>query len=239
MNAKKTFIATLASVTAIASLAAVSVSAATPGASDSVASVDIEVVAGEPATGTVNPTDDLAVSVVIPADAITETVKFKAVLKVDIDAQNAIDNLDGVTVSASEILDLYFTDANDAAVDMTGKGVEVSIKTDKYNTVYLFDNGELQDMGAKLENGTLTFTAPRFATYVLANVEALVPSNPVSEPSNETPATSNPASEVPGNNTTNTGDNGFATTIAIFSIMAAVSLGTAVVATKAKKKSSK
>lgn len=239
MNVKKSFLVALASVTAVASLTAVSVSAVTPGASDSTATVDITVVEGEAATGTVTPTENAEVTVTIPADTVKGNIKFNAAVKVDVDAQKALDSLDGIKVSASEILDLYFTDENGDIVDMTGKGVEVSIKTDKYNTVYLFDNGELKDLGAKYENGVLTFTAPHFSTYVLANVEALVPSNPVSEPSNETPATSNPTSEVPGNNTTNTGDNGFATTIAIFSIMAAVSLGTAVVATKAKKKSSK
>lgn len=236
MNVKKSFLVALASVTAVASLTAVSVSAVTPGASDSTATVDITVVEGEAATGTVTPTENAEVTVTIPADTVKGNIKFNAAVKVDVDAQKALDSLDGIKVSASEILDLYFTDENGDIVDMTGKGVEVSIKTDKYNTVYLFDNGELKDLGAKYENGVLTFTAPHFSTYVLANVEALVPT---------TSDTSNTASEVPtsstpaNNNTTNTGDNGFATTIAIFSIMAVVSLGTAVVATKAKKKSSK
>ena len=237
MNAKKTFIATLASLTAIASLTAVSAGAVAPGASDgSVVTVAIDVQAGQPATGTLAVNDN-EITVTIPADAVTGAVNFNAAVKVDVDAQAALDSLEGVTVSASEILDLYFTDENGEVVDMAGKNVEVAVKTDKYNTAYLFKDKALTDLGAKAEDGTLTFTAPHFSTYVLANVTADAPtSTPATD--NSTPATDN-STPATDNGTTNTGDNSFATTIAIFSIMAVVSLGTAVVATKAKKKSSK
>ena len=47
----------------------------------------------------------------------------------------------------------------------------------------------------------------------------------------------NGESSIVDSSTVSTGDNGVSTTIAIFSIMAAVSLGTAVVATKVKKAS--
>lgn len=230
MNIKKSFLVALAGATAVASMSAVAVSAATPGqSSDSV--IDINVTEGQPATGTLSTENGTEITVSIPAGVVSGNIKFYAAVKADANAQKAIDDLGA---SASEILDMYFTDANGSVLDMTGKGIEVSFKGD-YNKVYLFEN-TLQEQDAKVENGVLTFTAPHFSTYVLAKIADNTPSNPSTPDNPSTPATPSNPSTPADNNTTKTGDNGVATTAIVFSTMALVSLGTVVVATKLKKK---
>lgn len=248
MNIKKSFLVALAGATAFATLSSFAVSAATPGYSDGaveeqVASEQVTVTEGKATSGTVEfENTDIAVDFEIPADVVEagSVLEFNAAVVTDPAVMDLAESID--EIKDYQVLDLFFTNEDGVVIDMAGKNVVVTIKVSGYNAVYYFNGTSFEDMGAVAGEGTLTFTASHFSTYVLANVET---SN---DDDNVTPGTStdnnnnNNNSNNNNNNsnnagTTQTGDNGFVTTIVIFSIMAVISLATAVVATKAKKSS--
>lgn len=248
MNIKKSFLVALAGATAFATMSSFAVSAATPGYSDGAveeqaASEQVTVTEGEATTGTVElESADITVDFEIPADAVEadSALIFNVAAVTDLGVIDLVDSID--EIKDFKTLDLFFTDENGDIVDMVGKNVVVTIKATGYNTVYYFNGRSFEDMGAEVGEGTLTFTAPHFSTYVLANVETET-DEPSNEESSNDDATVTPGTSTDSNNngsnggTTQTGDNGFVTTIVIFSIMAVISLATAVVATKAKKSS--
>ncbi len=233
MNIKKSFLVAFAGATAFATLSAFAVSAATPGYSDGAVDEQVEtsvsVVAGQDTAVKADFTKSEAVKsveAVIPADATTATgLNFVAAVVQDPNAVAAL--ADAVNFDAAQVLDLYFADQDGNKVDFNGKNVAVTITAPGFNTIYVYEDGKLEEVASTVEGDKISFTAPHFSTYVLANVAKSVESS-------DNSTTSTPSNN---NGTTQTGDAGFATTIVIFSIMAVVSLGTAIVATKAKKSS--
>lgn len=238
MNIKKRVLSIFAAVTAFAALSAATVGATNLGYSDGdvvdEASIAITLSDTEATNATLN-ISDLTVDLSIPADAFdTDSVNFVAKVIENADVTAALNKVDG-DVKSAKSLDLYFTDSNDNVIDATGKNIEVTFKDVSYNNVFYFDpeTKALEKVTSTFANNALTFTAPHFSIYALAEIADAsnpTPSNP-SSPS--TPSdTSNPSD---GKTAVSTGDS--SATVIIISAIAVVALATVVIATKAKKSS--
>ena len=244
MNIKKSFLVAFAAVTAVATVGAASVSAATLGQSGSEATDTKEVAKGQDASFEVK-VEEMNIAVNVPADAAEEgEVTFHAAVVTDVDIQKAADDL-GLKESA--ILDMYFTNADDAKVAV--KDAKIQITTDK-NVVYAYADGKLTAVEATYEDGVLTFTkAADVEYYVLAKSED-EKSNDANDASkddtkkdnnngtNNTNTTGdNKTVDNNNNGTVTTGDTATTTTVAVFAVMGLVALGTAIAASKMKKSS--
>lgn len=239
MNIKKSFLVAFAAVTAVATVGAASVSAATLGQSSSESTDTKEVVKGQDASFEVK-VEEMNIAVNVPADAADEgEVTFHAAVITDIDIQKAADEL-GLKESA--ILDMYFTDADDATVAI--KGAKVQITTDK-NVVYAYADGKLTAVEATFEDGVLTFTKDADVEYyVLAKAEEekqneIAPADDKKDNNNgaNTNTTGDNKTVDNNNGTVTTGDTATTTTVAVFAVMGLVALGTAIAASKMKKSS--
>ncbi len=239
MNIKKSFLVAFAAVTAVATVGAASVSAATLGQSSSESTDTKEVVKGQDASFEVK-VEEMNIAVNVPADAADEgEVTFHAAVITDVDIQKAADEL-GLKESA--ILDMYFTDADDATVAI--KGAKVQITTDK-NVVYAYADGKLTAVEATFEDGVLTFTKDADVQYyVLAKTEEekqndIAPVDDKKDNNNGTNANTTGDNKTVDNNngTVTTGDTATTTTVAVFAVMGLVALGTAIAASKMKKSS--
>ncbi len=240
MNIKKSFLVAFAAVTAVATVGAASVSAATLGQSSSESTDTKEVVKGQDASFEVK-VEEMNIAVNVPADAADEgEVTFHAAVITDVDIQKAADEL-GLKESA--ILDMYFTDADDATVAI--KGAKVQITTDK-NVVYAYADGKLTAVEATFEDGVLTFTKDADVQYyVLAKAEEekqneIAPADDKKDNNNGTNTNTTGDNKTVDNNkngTVTTGDTATTTTVAVFAVMGLVALGTAIAASKMKKSS--
>ncbi len=239
MNISKRVLTAVAAATAVATLSAAAVGAIGLGFSegDIVESNSTQVT--EDADTSVE-LSDATVTVTVPAGTFdVDWVDFHVDVIENADVASALESLksDTVAITASKVLDLYFTDhATGDVIDVTDKGIVVSIKTtDQYNTLYYYnpETKALEDVNASFSDNVVTFTAPHLSTYVLAEIE----DNGTPAPNPSTPDGSTSAPEgKPGNNGVLTGDNS-AMLIVIVSAVAVAALATVVVATKAKKSS--
>lgn len=248
MNIKKSFLVALAAATAVSTVSALTVSAAGLGETTNKVEDTQTVVAGQE-TEFKAQLQDVDININIPADVLPEgEYTFNADIVVNQDVQDAIDKLN---IKESEILDLYFADAAGAHFTLTDAGVQVTLETDKYNAVYVYEDSTktLTKLDSTKEGNKLTFIAPHFSYYVLANDPET--SSTTSTTSNTGTTTNTPGSTTTtttGTTTTTTGDTAkgdsvttgdaaTTTTVAVFAVMGIVALGTAVVASKMKKAS--
>lgn len=241
MNIKKSFLVAFAAVTAVATVGAASVSAATLGQSSSESTDTKEVVKGQDASFEVK-VEEMNIAVNVPADAADEgEVTFHAAVITDVDIQKVADEL-GLKESA--ILDMYFTDADDATIAI--EGAKVQITTDK-NLVYAYKDGKLTAVEATFEDGVLTFTKAADVEYfVLAKSEEekqneIAPADDTKKDNNNgannNTTGDNKTVDNNNNGTVTTGDTATTTTVAVFAVMGLVALGTAIAASKMKKSS--
>ena len=251
MNIKKSFLVALAAATAVSTVSALTVSAAGLGETTNKVEDTQTVVAGQE-TEFKAQLQDVDININIPADVLPEgEYTFNADIVVNQDVQDAIDKLN---IKESEILDLYFADAAGAHFKLTDAGVQVTLETDKYNAVYVYEDSTktLTKLDSTKEGNKLTFIAPHFSYYVLANEPETSGTTSTTSTTSTTGTTTNtPGSTTTtttGTTTTTTGDTGkgdsvttgdaaTTTTVAVFAVMGVVALGTAVVASKMKKAS--
>lgn len=217
MNLKKSFLVAIAGATAVA-MTGVVASAADLGQSDDIFFVE----AGKATEGTVLLNNSVAISFTIGADVLevgTTTVVFNATQIADDEKkyEDAIKATGVAEVFDYTVMDLSFENVDGEDLGLTN--ITLSIENGDFNAVYVEEDGKL----TKLELKDGSFVAPHFSNYVFAKVSEGTeqPSEPV------TP--SEPAE--PG---VTTGDNAM-TTMLVFAGVAAVSLGTVVVASKARK----
>ena len=244
MNISKRLLTTVAAATAVATLTAVTVGATGIGYSDGdiveSEKVAIELSATDPTEAVVElPTADLTVDVTIPAGVFdVEWVDFNAVVIENADVISALQNLDSSsTVKDSKAIDLFFTDHNTGDVlDATGKDIVVTIKNvGNCNTLFYYnpETKSLEDVNATFADGNVTFTAPHFSTYVLAEIVDNNNGNNNNNGDNNGKPADNNNDDGKG---VLTGDAS-ATLIIVVSAIAVAALATVVVTSKAKKSS--
>lgn len=217
MNLKKSFLVALAGATAVAMTGVVASAADLGQSNDSFVAET-----GVATEGTVLLNNDVALSFSIAADVVengTEVV-FKATQIADDEKkyEDAIKATGIAEVFDYAVMDLSFENADGEDLGLTN--ITLSLSNGDFNAVFVAEeDGKL----TKLDLKDGSFVAPHFSTYVFAKVSEstntpVVPSNP-QEPT------------TPG---VTTGDNAM-TTMLIFASVAAVSFGTVIVASKARK----
>ena len=241
MNSKKVLVAALTAAVAVSS--AVSVSAIAPGVTTA-AVKQTAVVEPDKVTHFSITINDVTIDADVPADAVTagEELTFGANTVTNVDIEAAVAGL--TDVATSEILDVYFLDAdgNNKSFENVGVDVTVTTTTTAYETIYIFEeNAGLNEL-AKADGNKLSFKAPHFSYYVLVKDGKVEPSQPSQQSNNGGTDVSNGGSNN-GNNGSNNGstNNGgvntgdSSATVAVFGIIGAAALGTALVASKSKK----
>ena len=245
MNSKKVLVAALTAAVAVSS--AVSVSAIAPGVTTAATKQTAVVEPGKVTHFSIT-INDVTIDADVPADAVNagEELTFGAstVTNVDIEAAIAAERTD---VATSEILDVYFLDAdgNNKSFENVGVDVTVTTTTTAYETIYIFEENTGLNELAKADGNKLSFKAPHFSYYVLVKDGKVQPSQPSQQSTNNGTDVSNG-----GNNNGNNGNNGSnngstnnggvntgdsSATVAVFGIIGAAALGTALVASKSKK----
>lgn len=249
MNTKKALVTALTAAVAVSSVAAVSVSAVGIGETQSDVRSSATAEAGKVTHFSVT-INDVTIDADVPADAIEagKELTFGAALITNVDIEAAVANLpDAVT---AELLDIYFLDG-DKNVSFNGDGVQVTVTTTTtaYETIYIYEDENGLSKLAETTDNKLSFIAPHFSYYVLTkNVEkSEEPSTPEPsqnvQPSNGNTDNNNNNNNNNGSNTNNNGANNnggvntgdSTTTAAVFAIVGAAALGTALVASKSKK----
>ena len=245
MNRKKVLVAALTAAVAVSS--AVSVSAIAPGVTTAATKQTAVVEPGKVTHFSIT-INDVTIDADVPADAVNagEELTFGAstVTNVDIEAAIAAERTD---VATSEILDVYFLDAdgNNKSFENVGVDVTVTTTTTAYETIYIFEENTGLNELAKADGNKLSFKAPHFSYYVLVKDGKVQPSQPSQQSTNNGTDVSNG-----GNNNGNNGNNGSnngstnnggvntgdsSATVAVFGVIGAAALGTALVASKSKK----
>ena len=244
MNIKKSFLVALAAATAISSVTALTASAAELGKSDSTASASV-VADGETLTAEVK-IGDIEVALEADSDKVPEGSIVTVAIVENTDVQTAIDDLG---IKESLILDITVKDLDGKELELKDAGVKVKITTNKYDTVYVYEDGSLKNLNAAKSGDALSFTAPHFSYFVLSKGTGTGSSTSTTSTAASTTGTSSKAGTTTTGTTTTTssstgkgdsvttGDSATATTVAIFAVMGIVALGTAVVASKTKKAS--
>ena len=212
MNSKKVLVAALTAAVAVSS--AVSVSAIAPGVTTAAVKQTAVVEPGKVTHFSIT-INDVTIDADVPADAVTagEELTFGA---------NTVTNVD-----------------IEAAV---GVDVTVTTTTTAYETIYIFEENTGLNELAKADGNKLSFKAPHFSYYVLVKDGKVEPSQPSQQSNNGGTDVSNGGSNN-GNNGSNNGstNNGgvntgdSSATVAVFGIIGAAALGTALVASKSKK----
>ena len=245
MNSKKVLVAALTAAVAVSS--AVSVSAIAPGVTTAATKQTAVVEPGKVTHFSIT-INDVTIDADVPADAVNagEELTFGAstVTNVDIEAAIAAERTD---VATSEILDVYFLDAdgNNKSFENVGVDVTVTTTTTAYETIYIFEENTGLNELAKADGNKLSFKAPHFSYYVLVKDGKVEPSQPSQQSNNGGTDVSNGGSNN-GNNGNNGSNNGStnnggvntgdsSATVAVFGVIGAAALGTALVASKSKK----
>lgn len=250
MNTKKIFAAALTVAMAV-SAAAVSVSAIAPGTTTDTAKQTIVVEPGKVTHFSVT-INDVTIDADVPADVIAagEELTFGANVVTNVDIEAAVAGL--ADVATSEILDVFFQDADGDNVAFANAGVDVKITSHDmnapYEVVYIYEEGTGLNELAKDVNGVMSFKAPHFSYYVLVKNGKVDPGQPsdVSNGGNNGGNSNGGNNGSNGNNGDNNGSNNGANnggvntgdstaTVAVFGIIGAAALGTAIVASKSKK----
>lgn len=235
MNTKKIFVSALAAAVAVSSFA-LSAAALAPGVTtNDVKSPKTVVEAGKNTHFTVV-VDGITVEADVPADAIPAGTEltFGAATVTNVDIEVAVANLPDV--ATSKILDVYFLDGDNNAQAFEGAGVTLSFTTSDvaYETVYLYDEATGLEKFGDFANGKTSKVAPHFSYYVLVKNAEPQPSQPSqqsqTQPSQQSQTQPSQQQSQPG---VNTGDS--AASVAVFAIVGAAALATAVVASKSKK----
>ena len=165
MNSKKVLVAALTAAVAVSS--AVSVSAIAPGVTTAATKQTAVVEPGKVTHFSIT-INDVTIDADVPADAVNagEELTFGAstVTNVDIEAAIAAERTD---VATSEILDVYFLDAdgNNKSFENVGVDVTVTTTTTAYETIYIFE-----------ENTGLNELAKADGKYQVFSIEPLDPS---------------------------------------------------------------
>ena len=249
MNSKKGFVAALAAAVAVSSVAAVSVSAIAPGTSSSTVKQTAVVEPGKATHFTIT-INDVTIDAEVPADAVNagEELTFGASVITNVDIEAAVAELPDV--ATSEILDVYFLDADGKNKSFENVGVDVTVTTTTtaYETIYIFEEGKGLNELAKASGNKMSFKAPHFSYYVLVKNGKVDPGQPsdVSNGGNNGGTSNGGNNGSNGNNGDNNGSNNGANnggvntgdstaTVAVFGIIGAAALGTAIVASKSKK----
>ena len=239
-------IAVALTAAAVAAMSVVTVSAATLGSSD-LSSTDFEVIAGEEVVADVAVDDgDMVISVAIPANVLEAgNYTFYADTVADDTTTAAFEaefNSDLTTV-----VEMYFTDENGDTVDV--KDVAINIDTTaSYDAAFVQEEDDsFTNLNAEVTESGLSFVAPHFSTYVLADLadENNGDGNNGGDTNNGDDTnggntnngdnTNNDNNNTgKGDSTTATGDNS-AATIAVFGVMGVAALGTAIASSKVKK----
>ena len=235
MNSKKVLVAALTAAVAVSS--AVSVSAIAPGVTTAATKQTAVVEPGKVTHFSIT-INDVTIDADVPADAVNagEELTFGAstVTNVDIEAAIAAERTD---VATSEILDVYFLDAdgNNKSFENVGVDVTVTTTTTAYETIYIFEENTGLNELAKASGNKMSFKAPHFSYYVLVKNGKVDPSQPsqTSQQSNAGTDVSNGGNNGGNNGGVNTGDS--TATVAVFGVIGAAALGTALVASKSKK----
>ncbi len=236
MNSKKGLVAALAAAVAVSSVAAVSVSAIAPGTSSSTVKQTAVVEPGKATHFTIT-INDVTIDAEVPADAVNagEELTFGASVITNVDIEAAVAELPDV--ATSEILDVYFLDADGKNKSFENVGVDVTVTTTTtaYETIYIFEEGKGLNELAKASGNKMSFKAPHFSYYVLVKNGKVDPSQPsqTSQQSNAGTDVSNGGNNGGNNGGVNTGDS--TATVAVFGVIGAAALGTALVASKSKK----
>lgn len=262
-NMKKVLVSVLAAATAAVAFSAVSVSAAPLGLSGEGLSEKEEVLF-LPDTGSTTvtvdadtrPDKELPVTAEVPAGALTGSMSngyiFHAEL-VDDDAAEAafaaaLDE-QGFVVSACESFDIFFVD-DAGQIVMPTYNVTLTFHAEGgYNVTYI---REQDGSYTKLADSISNVGVPHFSRFVIAVIESKQVSEEDEEPDTSSKPevvsdgsesiapppsdTSTQTSIQPGGQDVKTGDNAGATAM-VFAVMAAVALGTSMVAVKSKKSS--
>ncbi len=234
MNTKKILVSALAAAVAVSS-AALSVSALTPGVTTNDVKSPATVVEAGKNTRFMVIIDGITIEADVPADAIdagTElTFGVATVTNVDIEA--AVANLPDVV--SSKILDVYFLDGSNNAKSFEGAGVTLTFTTASYETAYIYEEATGLTKFADFSNSKASSVAPHFSYYILTQSDeqpSKQPSQQSQQPSqqSQTQPSQQSQSSQPG---VNTGDS--AASAAVFAVIGAAALGTAIVASKSKK----
>jgi len=240
MNNKKILVSALAAAVTVSS-AALSVSALTPGVTTNDVKSPKTVVEAGKNTRFMVIVDGVTVEADVPADAIkagTElTFGVATVTNVDIEA--AVANLPDA--ASSKILDVYFLDGDNNAQSFEGAGVTLTFTTASYETAYIYEEAAGFTKFADFSNSKASATAPHFSYYVLVkNGEKQPSQQSQTQPSQQSQTQPSQQSQTqpsqqsqqsqPG---VNTGDS--AASAAVFAVIGAAALGTAIVASKSKK----
>lgn len=234
MNTKKILVSALAAAVAVSS-AALSVAALTPGVTTSDAKSAKTTVEAGKNTHFMVIVDGITVEADVPADAIaagTELV-FGAAAVTNVDIEAAVANLPDA--ATSKILDVYFLDGDNNAQTLEGANVALSFATSDYDTVYLYEEATgLKDF-ADFSNNKAASTAPHFSYYVLVKNGNEPSQQQSSQPSqqSQTQPSQQPQPSQQSQSGVNTGDS--AASAAVFAVIGAAALGTAIVASKSKK----
>ena len=241
MNSKKVLVAALTAAVAVSS--AVSVSAIAPGVTTAAVKQTAVVEPGKVTHFSIT-INDVTIDADVPAVAVTagEELTFGANTVTNVDIEAAVAGL--TDVATSEILDVYFLDAdgNNKSFENVGVDVTVTTTTTAYETIYIFEENTGLNELAKADGNKLSFKAPHFSYYVLVKDGKVEPSQPSQQSNNGGTDVSNGGSNN-GNNGSNNGstNNGgvntgdSSATVAVFGIIGAAALGTALVASKSKK----
>jgi len=227
MNTKKILVSALAAAVAVSS-AALSVSALTPGVTTNDVKSPKTVVEAGKNTRFMVIIDGVTVEADVPADAIPAGTEltFGAATITNVDIEAAVANLPDV--ASSKILDVYFLDGDNNAKTFEGANVALSFANSNYDTVYLYEEAAGLTKFANFSNAKASGTAPHFSYYILVKNAEKQQSQP-SQQSQTQPSQQSQQSQ-PG---VNTGDS--AASAAVFAVIGAAALGTAIVASKSKK----
>ncbi len=244
MNTKKCLVAALAAAVAV-SASAVSVSAIAPGVTDATAKDTVVVELGKVTHFHVD-INDVSIDADVPADAIAagEALTFGAATITNVDIEAAVAALPDV--ATSEILDIFFLDEDGNNVSFNSVGVDMTVTTTTtaYETLYIFDEASGLVKLADADGNKLSCKAPHFSYYVLTKTGTPEEPSQESQQSQQSvapqqsqqsvaPQQSQQASQQSAAPGVNTGDS--AATAAVFAIIGAAALGTALVASKSKK----
>ncbi len=230
MNSKKVLVAALTAAVAVSS--AVSVSAIAPGVTTAATKQTAVVEPGKVTHFSIT-INDVTIDADVPADAVNagEELTFGAstVTNVDIEAAIAAERTD---VATSEILDVYFLDAdgNNKSFENVGVDVTVTTTTTAYETIYIFEENTGLNELAKADGNKLSFKAPHQPSQQSTNNGTDVSNGGNNNGNNGNNGSNNGSTNNGG---VNTGDS--SATVAVFGVIGAAALGTALVASKSKK----
>ena len=234
MNTKKILVSALAAAVAVSS-AALSASALTPGVTTNDVKSPATVVEAGKNTHFMVIIDGVTIEADVPAGAVDAGTEltFGAATVTNVDIEAAVAELPDVV--SSKILDVYFLDGNNNAKSFEGAGVTLTFTTASYETAYIYEEATGLTKFADFSNSKASSVAPHFSYYILTQSDeqpSKQPSQQSQQPSqqSQTQPSQQSQSSQPG---VNTGDS--AASAAVFAVIGAAALGTAIVASKSKK----